>query len=315
MSFFNKKEDVLEIELTPHGRYLMSLGKLQPVYYSFMDDDVVYDTTAASGSLAESNHQVKNRILKETPFLKPQRSLVPADSRIFTGDTNPANDVTYYNHYTIGTSNNIEEYTPAWEVAMIRNEITSSSSHLSSSYGFHNIPQIDVEIEYTISIGSPDQNNVATGLAPSADLQVGSPFDDGTFLKVEPEQALFRILEKNGFLHSESLTIEAFKVDQIDNTKLIPLNFSKEDDLVVDDILIEASETERDEFGPLDVEYFFDLRVDKQIPLNDICEGVRELKGNGITGDFEVECPDIGNNLNVNIYSTTVTAQDIEDCE
>ena len=495
--------------------------------------------------------------------------MVPADSRIFTGNTNPANDVTHYNHYTIGTSNNIEEHTPAWEVTMIRNEIASSSTHLTGAYGFHNIPQLDVEIEYTISIGSPDQNNTATGLAPSADLQVGLPFDDGTFLKVQPEQALFRVLEKNGFLHSESLTIEAFKAErnlvtksvidkalrmpqgsdtitgpvgiaqstypssgflsltfwakldenhtttdekfivevdnsgndnifiidifegslrarifkgcgtlceniykapvsnvtewnhyaiiinidaaeevptlyinavpatftydsgaqtgnlgtiagrisllgndqpssvgklqgslqhfafynkrlspvevnevyisrsledisfasniidywqlgnedefdefnygdsvtdgltfqatigstsltidesifisqgahptiQVNDEKLVPLNFSKKEELIVDDILVEEVEIERDDFGPLDVEYFFDLRVDKEIPLSDICEGVRQLKGNGITGDFEVECPDVGNNINVNIYNTAVTPQDIEDCE
>jgi len=93
------------------------------------------------------------------------------------------------------------------------------------------------------------------------------------------------------------------------------LNFSKKEELIVDDILVEEVEIERDDFGPLDVEYFFDLRVDKEIPLSDICEGVRQLKGNGITGDFEVECPDVGNNINVNIYNTAVTPQDIEDCE
>ena len=44
MSFFDRKEEVLEIQLTPHGRYLLSLGEFQPVYYSFFDDDIVYDS-------------------------------------------------------------------------------------------------------------------------------------------------------------------------------------------------------------------------------------------------------------------------------
>ena len=39
MTFFNKKEDVFHIELTPHGRYLMSIGKLKPHHYKFFDDD------------------------------------------------------------------------------------------------------------------------------------------------------------------------------------------------------------------------------------------------------------------------------------
>ena len=33
MTFFNKKTDVIDIELTPYGRYLLSIGKLKPKYY------------------------------------------------------------------------------------------------------------------------------------------------------------------------------------------------------------------------------------------------------------------------------------------
>ena len=43
MTFFNKKTDVIDIELTPYGRYLLSIGKLKPVFYEFADDDVLYD--------------------------------------------------------------------------------------------------------------------------------------------------------------------------------------------------------------------------------------------------------------------------------
>ena len=43
MIFYDRKEEVLEIKLTPYGRYLLSLGELEPVYYSFFDDDVLYD--------------------------------------------------------------------------------------------------------------------------------------------------------------------------------------------------------------------------------------------------------------------------------
>ena len=39
MAFFNKKEDVLHIELTSLGKHLLSLGKLKPHSYKFFDDD------------------------------------------------------------------------------------------------------------------------------------------------------------------------------------------------------------------------------------------------------------------------------------
>ena len=69
MTFFNKKTDVVDIELTPYGRYLLSIGKLKPVFYEFADDDVLYDVAAASGP-TESQNQAHDRITKNTPKLK-----------------------------------------------------------------------------------------------------------------------------------------------------------------------------------------------------------------------------------------------------
>ena len=47
MEFFNKKEEVLEIKLTNYGKDRLAAGQLNPTYYAFFDDDVLYD---ASGS-------------------------------------------------------------------------------------------------------------------------------------------------------------------------------------------------------------------------------------------------------------------------
>ena len=44
MGLFDKKEDVLDIQLTQHGKYLVSKGKFKPTYYAFFDDDIVYDS-------------------------------------------------------------------------------------------------------------------------------------------------------------------------------------------------------------------------------------------------------------------------------
>ena len=42
MTFFNKKTEVMQIEMTPYGRYLYSIGKFMPHSYEFVDDDVMY---------------------------------------------------------------------------------------------------------------------------------------------------------------------------------------------------------------------------------------------------------------------------------
>ena len=42
MEFFNKKQDVIDLQLTNFGRHLLSKGKFKPVYYSFFNMDNVY---------------------------------------------------------------------------------------------------------------------------------------------------------------------------------------------------------------------------------------------------------------------------------
>ena len=43
MSFFDSKEEVLDVQLTPYGKHLLSKGLFKPAYYSFHDDGVIYD--------------------------------------------------------------------------------------------------------------------------------------------------------------------------------------------------------------------------------------------------------------------------------
>ena len=43
MKFFNQKEEVIDIQMTLYGKYLLSKGKFKPVYYCFFDDYVLYD--------------------------------------------------------------------------------------------------------------------------------------------------------------------------------------------------------------------------------------------------------------------------------
>jgi len=44
MSFFDSKEEVINVEFTQYGRYLLSKGKFNPRFYAFYDDDVIYDS-------------------------------------------------------------------------------------------------------------------------------------------------------------------------------------------------------------------------------------------------------------------------------
>ena len=70
-SFFDKKEEVLDIELTQYGKHLLSKGEFVPVYYSFFDDDITYDWKY-TGDVDELQNYAQDRLLLETPSLKTQ---------------------------------------------------------------------------------------------------------------------------------------------------------------------------------------------------------------------------------------------------
>tara|TARA_R100000234_G_scaffold120114_1_gene105556 strand:+ start:5469 stop:6665 length:1197 start_codon:yes stop_codon:yes gene_type:complete len=85
MEFFDRKEEVLDVQLTQYGKYLLSVGKLKPVYYSFFDNDVDYDTkyqglppndssSDARTGPPENQKDTEDRI-KETPRIKAIHSV------------------------------------------------------------------------------------------------------------------------------------------------------------------------------------------------------------------------------------------------
>ncbi len=69
MEYFDKKEDVLDIELTPFGELQLFKGTFKPEYYAFFDDEILYDSNYAN--FDEKQKDVKKRI-KEVPRLKTQ---------------------------------------------------------------------------------------------------------------------------------------------------------------------------------------------------------------------------------------------------
>ena len=80
MSFFDDKQEIIKVELTTYGRFLISRGQFKPAYYAFFDDDVLYDSEYAA--LSESQNSIQIRILEETPYLKPQTTFVSIEDSV-----------------------------------------------------------------------------------------------------------------------------------------------------------------------------------------------------------------------------------------
>ena len=57
MEFFDKKQDVIDLQITQFGRYLLSLGRFKPVFYSFHDDNVLYNVENAGITELQNDSQ------------------------------------------------------------------------------------------------------------------------------------------------------------------------------------------------------------------------------------------------------------------
>ena len=324
MTFFDKKEDVIDIELTPYGKHLLSLGKMKPMYYAFFDDDILYNVEQVqSASLTEENTESFERITSTTPTLRPMKSFIGVETQINREDFYLAekkisypsvNERVHYLLNPIGTNDQTAVQSPAWEVTFVQGDINSATKIIeSNTYGYQQIPQVETDITYTMTVRNENAHpQDSRGRESSPYVPSSTVYSDGSYIHLEPQQILLNLLEKNGFVFKDGLEVEVFIVDEVDSNILKPLKFVKRKQSVIDNKLIDEVEQEEVEIDESYVEYYFDLRVDKEIPEDDICEGLIELKSKDIYLDLDVECID-REGIDINIYGTRVT--DIEDCD
>ena len=314
MTFFNKKEDVLKIELTPYGRSLLSNGKLMPKYYAFFDDDVLYDIQF--GGDTEEQADIKDRILDNTPRLRPQRDLTSPESQLFTFEREEDSSRPYskiaMNYLTepLGTSDGTYTEAPSWNVSFILGEINSVESTIETDTSHRKrIPQIDTTLEYTMEIRNQRNDSPVRGREVSPNVPVSSVFQDGSYINLLDEQIICKILEEKGFLQKDGLEMEVFLYEENEETPK-KLKFAPREKTVIDGMLVE-DDIAAVNLSPEYVEYWLNIETDSGIPDAEICKGVQNLKAQDIHVDVEVVCPDL-EGVDFDIDRTRIT--DVEDC-
>ena len=330
MEFFNQKEEVLDIQLTQYGKHLLSRGALKPVYYSFFDEDILYDGRYAL--LTESQNNIEPRIQENTPRLKTQYSFASAEDRLKMVNkvSNVERNFSFVS--SLGTSDLGTQYSPKWNIRMLEGEISGSIPFLTSSYQTFRIPQIDIDIKYKTSISVEGELNA---IKEDPELSSGV-YGDGTYISVEPYPTMMHVLEEYSVFSRENFDIEVLMVETEVNeklsrntslgktiTELTPLYFSKEPEYIKDGILLDEAEevpcrsSEGGTLTPECVEYYFDIFVDNEIDEETLCASVESIKSQGLYVDIDIQCPDtISDPLSPDIYTTNVT-EDIcdEECD
>jgi len=244
MKFLNKKEQVLDIELTEYGKRLLSKGLFKPTYYAFFDDGVLYDSQY--GGFTEAQNDAAPRIIQETPQLETQvvyngvESHIQRQNEIIRsvpkkGNLAPNPGVlelldqaeNYQNStdrlfsltYQLGTSQLTNNYIPAWDISFIKGLISGSVSALNAltcSNQLLNIPQIPVApITYETRVDTLTE-------LEAEDVLASELYGNETISVTQQDSAiLLQIKEVNVDFDHDNFDIEVFEVKSVTDTNII----------------------------------------------------------------------------------------------
>ena len=346
MKFFNPKEEVLDLQMTNYGRKLLSNGEWKPTYYAFFDDNVLYD--GQYGGITENKNNIESRIQGETPTLRTQGNFTGREEYLFDdiGDLTDRVRLGTYEKlnvmpFSLGSTSLESTKTPAIRAQFLEGEIkglefnsTGSARTLNVggsvstalSQQLLKIPQIEMDIEYKITVGEPGVSQPRFVVDPA--LTPGTIYADGTEVLVGPEQVILVVEEFNAPFDFENFDIEVYEITDeygaLGEQILNQLNFVMPLQMVENNILLDKEEAEV-KAGRINgvlpvidstyVRYFFDVNVDDEIDQNILCKSVSKLSraGKSLFTDVEIQCPDVSTPIVGTIYASDALDEDCPD--
>tara|TARA_Y100000114_G_C11741452_1_gene319159 strand:+ start:487 stop:1566 length:1080 start_codon:yes stop_codon:yes gene_type:complete len=228
MSYLDPKEQVLDLQLTPYGKLLLSIGKLDPVFYAFFDNDIIYNGSNANIN-NETQSAIEPRIQEETPRFSAQANTDSIETDFATkgehielaneelaqyGMSLDLTEQELFEFYRripepgqkalkyqpIGSYKNSNGAAPGWSAAFLKAPLSSSKNVLTVSgpkgeYNY-NIPQLDVNIEYEIQRNS---KKFTEKHIPEILYQEYDPTSLGqTAMKIGLDEAIGETIYENG---------------------------------------------------------------------------------------------------------------------
>ena len=317
MEFFNKKEEVIDLKLTQFGRHMLSKGKFRPVFYSFFDDNILYDTTKAGFTEVQNDSEER---IATTPTMHHQISVSSLEkefnnnySKIISGEeTATSEDLqrTAEKHYAlpqpIGTSNINSEFSPAWSILFLNGHLSGSTGNVSltEKTGGANtqlVPQLESEMKIEVTSISESEEDLNLEEVEDGFLESSTAIiSDNDDLYV-----LLKVVENNGLFQKKNFDIELFEVEEeIQGSKTIetlkPLMFSFAPDVSTDVSFVDQVNPAVD---VTDVEYYFDLLVDDEIKDEILCKFDPVNENMGIHADPRTKlCQDVINKQKKKVF-------------
>ena len=276
VKFFDQKQEVIQIELTPYGKQVFSEGNFSPSYYAFYDTGILYD--GAWGQITEIQNNIVDRIKDNTPrlnrntrfysTLQPQVSLRTLDQQNIFYQTSAYNEPFYR---FLGSNSPWSDYAPSWYIFVTpETEAIFNDGIQYQMNGTLPMRSASLDIEYQVT--SEDENVFYTLEKTEklvVDMQelntlfkVNGNFDVEVLRVVGSAQDNSERYNSLGFINRSGPNGE-FLTDQT-----IPHNLSR---IIngTEDAIIESFPILDDTY----VEYYLDIAIDREIaeynlPLN-----------------------------------------------
>ena len=287
MEFFNKKQDVIDLQLTNYGRHLLSKGMFKPVYYSFYDDNIVYDI--GPSGITETQNESEERI-KQSQRLKTQYNYASLDREFkiaqnIAYNTNSrvdplynvqkAAEKKYVLPQPIGTMDLQAENAPSWTVRFLNGNLSGSQKdlRLKEEDGGEivlNIPQLSTHISLETQVIELDQEELLEDL-------FDGPSQSNIIIDSTEEEysVLLKVMENNSQFQKKNFDIEFFEIieekkeNEVTVETLRPLFFEKPQHLMDHmDILDQTTPEDDNRY----VDHYFDFKVDSEIPQTILCQ-------------------------------------------
>jgi len=245
MTFLNKKEQVFDIQLTQYGKSMLARGLFKPQFYSFHDDDVIYDSsyTGAEETANEAISRIKTslRTGAQYNFRGLDTETVDGTRTIETrllDDLDPGErsygllfqpqisirDNFYPVSSPIGVSYSLTNKAPNWKIRLHDGKINKGVTYDLLPSG--KIPQIEIEANWTSSYAFKTRGGTAE-LTPSELVLEGTEIfykDATSFIKIDRKHIILEIEEKDSkIVNSQNYEIEVFKIleDSIEDGELV----------------------------------------------------------------------------------------------
>tara|TARA_Y100000310_G_C20567864_1_gene756444 strand:- start:224 stop:1003 length:780 start_codon:yes stop_codon:yes gene_type:complete len=259
MSFFDKKEEVMDLILTEKGREKFSSGSLNPKYYIFDDRDIIYDNErpVEQNTIAD---RIKDDVrIKNIPVLFDVKS-----------KSRP-----YFLVGELGETEILTQSAPAWKVEFLEGSMDSASfihypTEIKNTSSFEmrsneeRIPQLNIEVTYDLYTKNSSETNLF-------------------FFEKSSEDLLVKIEEKNVVYDEDNqeLFFEVFDINYIEdkrNNNNISASLSK---LNLDD----------GDFSKINANHYVNIMID-EIALLNHKKKTKNIYGNKIIEDKNI-CEDI----------------------